>query len=333
MSDPAEMARIWQEQMLKSRQLIIQQQAKSAAQAAAKSQRELYIGNLAAGMVTADALRQVFDSALMAAYPESALPGAAPVVNCNVHKDGKYGFVEFRTPEYATAALQLNGSVHLMGTTISIGRPAAYIDPNKVAVAAQQAELQIAMQRAGIAPGAAASAVIGALPPPPLIPGVLPPPPVLPGVAPPAPPPGGPPPPGAAAVSVPGVAAAAGNLGYNLASEPGYSVLPTRFVAVAGMVTAEVLADNDEYEDVVEDLRDECRRHGRVAGIKVPRPANPADSASLMYSGPYGKAYVEFEGPEGAQAAKDAIHGRVFAGNLVQAVFITPEAFEVVPSK
>ena len=98
---------------------------------------QLYIGNLAAGLVTSDALRQVFDSALMAAFPEvrrrrgsmrlggaavfpilqasqrspavspwpchpdpppgfdlplplrqSARPGAAPVVSCNVHKDG-----------------------------------------------------------------------------------------------------------------------------------------------------------------------------------------------------------------------------------------------------
>jgi hypothetical protein len=36
---------------------------------------QLYIGNLAAGMVTADALRQVFDSALMAAYPEVGAAG------------------------------------------------------------------------------------------------------------------------------------------------------------------------------------------------------------------------------------------------------------------
>jgi hypothetical protein len=46
--------------------------------------------------------------------------------------DGRYGFLEFRNPDYATAALQLNGQVALMGQTLNIGRPASYVDPNKV---------------------------------------------------------------------------------------------------------------------------------------------------------------------------------------------------------
>jgi hypothetical protein len=54
--------------------------------------------------------------------PQSQAPGCAPVVNCNVN--GKYAFVEFRTPEYATAALQLDGQVTLMGNQINIKRPA-----------------------------------------------------------------------------------------------------------------------------------------------------------------------------------------------------------------
>jgi splicing factor U2AF subunit len=50
----------------------------------------------------------------------------------NIHSDGRYGFVEFRSPEYASAALQLNGQINLMGQALSIGRPASYVDPNKV---------------------------------------------------------------------------------------------------------------------------------------------------------------------------------------------------------
>lgn len=125
-----------------------------------------------------------------------------------------------------------------------------------------------------------------------------------------------------------------------------------------------------------DDLRGECERHGAVAALKVPRPANPAEAAALIHTGPYGKvgctqtvggmaaacygpaepppprtrcarqrsdrathpclpthpprhaqAYVEFVDDNGAVAAKEAIHGRTFAGNLVQAVFITPPSF------
>jgi hypothetical protein len=50
----------------------------------------------------------------------------------NIHSDGRYGFVEFRSPDYANAALQLNGQINLMGQALSIGRPASYVDPNKV---------------------------------------------------------------------------------------------------------------------------------------------------------------------------------------------------------
>lgn len=72
--------RLWQEQMLKSRQLVLAQQAKSAVQQANKAQRELYIGNLAAGQVTEGMLQQVFNSALIAAFPDAGRPGCEPVI-------------------------------------------------------------------------------------------------------------------------------------------------------------------------------------------------------------------------------------------------------------
>jgi hypothetical protein len=53
-------------------------------------------------------------------------------VQAQVHSDGRYAFIELRTAEYATAALQLDGQINLMGSALSIGRPAAYIDPDKV---------------------------------------------------------------------------------------------------------------------------------------------------------------------------------------------------------
>lgn len=50
----------------------------------------------------------------------------------NIHSDGRYGFIEFRSAEFATAALELNGQINLMNQSLSIGRPASYVDPNKV---------------------------------------------------------------------------------------------------------------------------------------------------------------------------------------------------------
>lgn len=165
-TDPVEIARQMQEQQLRARQLVLQQQAASAVAAASKTQREVYVGNLAQGMVTNDMLRQLFNTALMAAFPDKCAPGLEPVVNCSVHTEGRYAFVELRTSEMSTASLQLNGQVQLMGTTLSIGRPSGYVDPTKAQAAAQaaaealsrfQAESQALRRSAGTLTEAAAA--------------------------------------------------------------------------------------------------------------------------------------------------------------------------------
>lgn len=40
---------------------------------------------------------------------------------------------------------------------------------------------------------------------------------------------------------------------------------------------------------VIEDLRDECAKHGAVTAVTVPRPADKTQAASLFGSGNYGK--------------------------------------------
>jgi hypothetical protein len=41
------------------------------------------------------------------------------------------------------------------------------------------------------------------------------------------------------------------------------------------------------------------------------------------------QAYVQFVDTSGAQKARDAIHGRMFAGNPVTAVYLTAQAYGV----
>ena len=66
------------------------------------------MGNLMAGLVTEDALRQLFNSTMRAAFPAQCPPGMEPVVSVSLHSEGRYAFVELRTPEMASAALQLS---------------------------------------------------------------------------------------------------------------------------------------------------------------------------------------------------------------------------------
>lgn len=62
--------------------------------AANKKNREVYVGNLAVGVVTADLLTTFFNTALRAAFPQVA---GDPVMAVQQAMDGKYAFVELRT--------------------------------------------------------------------------------------------------------------------------------------------------------------------------------------------------------------------------------------------
>ena len=42
------------------------------------------------------------------------------------------------------------------------------------------------------------------------------------------------------------------------------------------------------------------------------------------------QAFAQFANPTGAQAAKDAIHGRLFAGSTVEVGYITTQQFAAV---
>ena len=67
----------------------------------------------------------------------------------SLHSEGRYAFVELRTSEMATASLQLNGQVQLLGQVLSIGRPSGYVDPGKAAHAAHVAAEALAKFQVG----------------------------------------------------------------------------------------------------------------------------------------------------------------------------------------
>lgn len=43
------------------------------------------------------------------------------------------------------------------------------------------------------------------------------------------------------------------------------------------MVTPEELKDEEEYEDILEDIREECNKYGIVRSLEIPRPIEGVD--------------------------------------------------------
>lgn len=53
--------------------------------------------------------------------------------------------------------------------------------------------------------------------------------------------------------------------------------LATDVLCLMNMITTDDLRDDEEYEDIVEDIRDECNKIGSVRSIEIPRPINGID--------------------------------------------------------
>lgn len=43
------------------------------------------------------------------------------------------------------------------------------------------------------------------------------------------------------------------------------------------MVTPEELMEEEEYEDILEDIKEECNKHGVVRSVEIPRPIEGVD--------------------------------------------------------
>merc|ERR1712094_108962 len=80
----------------------------------------------------------------------------------------------------------------------------------------------------------------------------------------------------------------------------------TQCLSLENMLTREDVA-GDEYEEIVEDIKEECAKHGEVEKVAIPRPnADGPDPEGV------GKVFVKFATVDAARKASDALSGRTF---------------------
>ncbi|XP_030944558.1 RNA-binding protein 39-like [Quercus lobata] len=82
---------------------------------------------------------------------------------------------------------------------------------------------------------------------------------------------------------------------------------------------------NDETEpdfelDIKEDVQNVCLKFGKLKHIFVDNIYDYRNSAGFMY--------LRFENTQGAVAAQRALHGRWFAGKIITATYMVPQAYE-----
>ncbi|KAM0789749.1 hypothetical protein ACM66B_006604 [Microbotryomycetes sp. NB124-2] len=106
---------------------------------------------------------------------------------------------------------------------------------------------------------------------------------------------------------------------------------PTRVLQILNMVSPEELTNDQDYNEIVEDIKDECTKYGHVDEIKIPRPVvnekGKVDSKASESVQHLGKVFVLFQQPEETTAALKAIAGRQFGGRVCICAYAPLEEF------
>jgi len=125
-----------------------------------------------------------------------------------------------------------------------------------------------------------------------------------------------------------GITQVAGEMGVNamsmLAGTMSTENDMSRVLQLLNMVTPDELMDNDDYEEIRDDVQEECEKYGNILAIKIPRPAGGSRQSAGV-----GKIYIKYETPESATAALKALAGRKFADRTVVTTYFPEENFDV----
>lgn len=120
-----------------------------------------------------------------------------------------------------------------------------------------------------------------------------------------------------------------------------------RILLMLNMVTPEDLINDQEYEDLVLDIRDECENYGRVVDLRIPRPvkkdkskwapgdgggmAAAADAIRADEAAGVGRVYVKYEEANSAANALNTLAGRSFAGRSIIATLLSENSQTTPP--
>lgn len=119
--------------------------------------------------------------------------------------------------------------------------------------------------------------------------------------------------------SLPGVP---GLLSGMVTGDSGSLETPTNVVCFTQVVSADELRDDEEFEEILEDMREECRKFGTLVDIVIPRPAPSGELPPGV-----GKVFIQYSDTQGSTKAKSALSGRKFGDNTVVAVYYPEDKF------
>jgi splicing factor U2AF subunit len=88
---------------------------------------------------------------------------------------------------------------------------------------------------------------------------------------------------------------------------------PSRILVLKNMVLVQELEIDEEYDEIKEDVKEECEKFGKVESMKIPRPVKGKTDIPGL-----GKIFMEYSSIDEAKNARKELHGRIFADNTVE---------------
>ncbi|KAJ7298801.1 hypothetical protein O6H91_03G080700 [Diphasiastrum complanatum] len=200
-----------------------------------------------------------------------------------------YGFCVYHDPAVTDVACAALNGLKMGDKTLTVRRATASGQPKPDQTNVMvQAQHQIAIQKLALqTPGASPLGMTGLSPFMAGLPGMMP-------------------------GMIPGMAN-----GFSPAAES-----PTKVLCLAQVVSADELNDDEEYGDILEDMRGECGKYGLVVNLVIPRPKPSGEVVPGV-----GKVFVEYSDTVAAAKAKAALNGRKFGGNYVVVIYYPEERF------
>jgi hypothetical protein len=101
-----------------------------------------------------------------------------------------------------------------------------------------------------------------------------------------------------------------GSVGQVPPTMPGST--PTRILVLHNMVTDEDLAADEDYRGLMDEVKEECAKFGKLLGMEIPRTASSKVEHSAVR-----KIFLEYATPQDASNAESELAGRQFGPNVV----------------
>lgn len=124
-------------------------------------------------------------------------------------------------------------------------------------------------------------------------------------------------PPGSSALDIANAALnaafGAGALGGQVPPPPPPTSTPTRILVLHNMAADDDLATDEEYHALMEEVKEECAKFGKLLGMKVPRsPSSTVEATAIR------KIFLEYATAQDAKNAENELAGRQFGPSVVR---------------